>query len=191
MCDSVGTGGSCGWQRPPDQPSAAGEKVAGDTATADKTTAEKAAAEKAAAEKAAFDQKVAAETDPLVRAILQVQPTSPEQWMHDIQALLNLNRAEFAKEYLKQFLAIKPDPATLAKLQSRFGSALFLRLSTTESLQPEGGAVADAVLEAANDRLRNAERLATLVDRLSDRDTATRRMALVELVQAGPVAVPP
>ncbi len=166
---------------PDEPPPAAGESSEGD----------KAAAEKAATEKAEFDKKVAAETDPLVRAILQVQPTSPEQWMHDIQALLNLNRAEFAKEYLKQFLALKPDPATLAKLQSRFGSALFLRLSTTESLQPEGGAVADAVLQAASDRLRNAERLAALIDRLSDPDAATRRMALVELVKAGPVAVPP
>ncbi len=148
-------------------------------------------AAEAAAQQEEFDKKVAAETDPLVRTILQVKPTAPAQWMHDIQALLNLNRAEFAKEYLKQFLAAMPDAATLVQLQSRFGSAFFLRLSTTESLQPEGGAVANAVLQAASDHLRNAQRLAALVDRLSNEDAATRRLALVELVKAGAIAVPP
>ena len=120
-----------------------------------------------------------------------MKPTTPEQWIHDIQALLNLNRAEFAKAYLKQFLAVKPDTAELAQLQSRFGSAFFLRLSNSEALQPEGAAVASAVLKAASDRINNAQRLATLVDRLHDPDMATRRQALVELVKAGSASVPP
>ena len=157
----------------------------------DEPTATEGEDKAAAAAVIEFEKKVAAEKDPLVRDILQVKPTTPEQWIYDIQALLNLNRAEFAKAYLEQFLAVKPDTAELAQLQSRFGSAFFLRLSNSEALQPEGAAVASAVLKAASDRINNAQRLTTLVDRLHEPDMAARRQALVELVKAGSASVPP
>ncbi len=163
---------------------------AGSKPAAKTTPSSSGATEEAANEDSEFQKKVAAETDPLVRTILKVKPTTPEQWMHDVQFLLNLRRPEFAKEYLKQFLAAKPDDATLAKLESRFGSAFFLKLATMKSLQPEGAEASQTVMRAASEQLKNAQRLTALVDRLNNPDKATRRMALVELVKAGPDAVP-
>ncbi len=130
------------------------------------------------------------ETDPFVLAILEVKPTTPEQWLQDIRALMQLNRPQLAKEYLKQFSAALPAAGELARLQARFGSAFFLQLSSQEALQPEGAAVANAVMQAADARLRDAQRLAGLVDRLADESAAARRLAMADLVQAGPVAVP-
>jgi len=130
------------------------------------------------------------ETDPLVLAVLEVKPATPEQWLRDIRALIQLSRPALAKEYLAQFAAALPPPADLARLQARFGSAFFLELSSLEAVQPEGALVANAVMQAADERLRNTERLAGLVDRLDDADAATRRLAMADLVEAGPVAIP-
>ena len=123
-------------------------------------------------------------------AVLEVKPTTPEQWLQDIRALMQLNRPLLAKEYLKQFSAALPAAGELARLQARFGSAFFLQLSSQEALQPEGASVANAVMQAADARMRDAQRLAGLVDRLADENAAARRLAMADLVQAGPVAVP-
>ena len=45
-------------------------------------------------------------------------------------------------------------------------------------------------MQAADTRLRDAQRLAGLVDRLDDEDAAARRLAVADLVQAGPVGDP-
>ncbi len=169
---------------------AAGEPPASDTAT-DTATEGDAAGEAKDKKASEFEKRLAAEKDPLVRAILDAKPTAPDQWIHDVQALLNLSRPVFAKEYLKQFLALKPDDAELARIQSHYGSALFLRLSSAPQLQPEGAAVADAVTNAAYARMQDSARLAALVDKLSAADQATARSALVELVKAGSVAAVP
>ena len=131
-----------------------------------------------------------AETDPFVLAILGVKPTTPEQWLQDIRALIQLNRPQLAKEYLKQFSESLPAADELARLQARFGSALFLQLSSLESLQPEGALVGNAVMQAADARIGNVQRLKGLVDRLDDENAAAKRLAMADLVQAGPLAVP-
>ena len=131
-----------------------------------------------------------AETDPFVLAILGVKPTNPEQWLQDIRALIQLNRPQLAKEYLKQFAESLPAADELARLQARFGSALFLQLSSLESLQPEGALVGNAVMQAADARIGNVQRLKGLVDRLDDENAAAKRLAMADLVQAGPLAVP-
>jgi hypothetical protein len=130
------------------------------------------------------------ETDPFVLAVLEVKPATPEQWLQDVRALIQLNRPQLAKEYLKQFSAALPAAAELARLQARFGSAFFLQLSRQEALQPEGASVANAVMQAADARMRDAQRVAGLVDRLADENAAARRLAMADLVRAGPVAVP-
>ena len=81
-----------------------------------------------------FAAKAAAEVDPLVRAILQARPTTPERWIGDVQSLLNLNRPEFARQYLRQFLATNPEADELTQIQTRYGTSLFLRLSRIAEL---------------------------------------------------------
>lgn len=133
-----------------------------------------------------YQEKVAAETDPLVRAILDSPPETPAAWIRDAQSLLNLQRMEFAREYLRQFLSLTPEATQLVDVYERYGSALMLRFSRIAELQPEGAAVAEMVLRAADEWTRDATRLAELVDRLDDPDAATRRLALAQLVAAAP-----
>ncbi|NLX54663.1 MAG: HEAT repeat domain-containing protein [Planctomycetaceae bacterium] len=159
-----------------------------------------AAAEQAASEPAAGDEGTAAEqpqeealppeTDPFVLSVLEVKPTTPVHWLQDIRTLIQLNRPALAKQYLEQFAASLPAASELVELHTRFGSAFFLELSTQEALQPAGKEVADAVLQATDARRRDVERLAGLVDRLAGADAAARRLAMSDLVQAGPVAIP-
>ncbi len=121
------------------------------------------------------------EQDPLVRTIENLQPSTPEDLMRATQAVMNLRRADVAKRYLKQFLDSNPPPQTLADLQRRFGSALFLRMTTDEALQPEGAAVAKAVVDAADQLNRNQQRLTELVQRLLTAPPEAKGPILVEL----------
>ena len=60
----------------------------------------------------------------------------------------------------------------------------------SKSLQPEGALVGNAVMQAADARIGNVQRLKGLVDRLDDENAAAKRLAMADLVQAGPLAVP-
>lgn len=138
-----------------------------------------------------LDELLADEEDSLVRAIVESRPTTAQQWMRDVQALLNLDRFEFAKEYLQQWLAAEPGQAELVRVYERFGSEFLLRLLNTPEVQPPGAAVAKAVMAAAEERIQDMDRLAALVEQLSVPESARRRAALVELLDAGPVAAVP
>ena len=131
------------------------------------------------------------ESDPWVRAILEVKPVTPEQWLQDIRALMDLSRPDLAKEYLRRFSEAMPPAAALPPLYARFGSAFFLRLATREDLQPEGAAVADTMLQVVDAHRRDPERLAAIVQQLDNEDPAARRRAMVELAQVGPPVVAP
>ena len=110
--------------------------------------------------------------------------------MLDIRTLLNLNRFDLAKTYVEELAAALPPADELTRLQARFGSALFMQLSSQPELQPAGQQVGEAVLQAANTRVRDAARLTALISELANTDTGARRSAANELVQAGPVAIP-
>jgi hypothetical protein len=130
------------------------------------------------------------ETDSLVLAILEVKPTTPEQSVADIRTLMQLNRFDLAKAYVDELAAALPPPEELARLQARFGSALFMQMSNQPELQPAGQQVGEAVLQAADTRVRDLARLTALIPQLADSDNGVRRKAANELVQAGPAAIP-
>ncbi len=138
-----------------------------------------------------LDKLIAAEQDPLVLAIVQSRPTTPAQWIYDVRSLVNLRRYEISREYLKEFLAALPDASTLADIQAQFGSALFLRITRLAELQPEGKQVADAVMQAAADRLQDATRLSALVDQYLAAAAPERRKVLAELIKSGAAAAAP
>lgn len=140
-------------------------------------------------EQSPVEKLLAEEQDPLVRAIVEPRPETTEDLFRDVRALLNLDRFELAKEFLKRWLSTEPDPAELAEVQEEFGTAFFLRLLNITELQPVGGKVAESVMQAAGQRLRDPARLAQLVNRLTDPNR--RGSALAELVKAGSVAAIP
>ncbi|MBM4089664.1 MAG: hypothetical protein FJ276_09585 [Planctomycetes bacterium] len=131
------------------------------------------------------------EKDPFVRAVLNLTPTTPTEWIQDAKTLMDLKRPELARTYFKAFLDLQLDQSALAAVHNRFGSALFLRLTNQPDLQPEGLAAANAVMEAADQENRREDRLTALVDGLGgDPQSAAYRAAVAELVRAGAPAVP-
>ena len=118
------------------------------------------------------------ETDSLVLAILAVKPTTPEQSVLDIRTLMQLNRFDLAKAYVDELAAALPPPDELARLQARFGSVLFMQMSNQPELQPAGQQVGEAVLQAADTRVRDmarSDRVDPPVGRLGRRCAAEGR----------------
>ncbi|MGM0490367.1 MAG: HEAT repeat domain-containing protein [Planctomycetota bacterium] len=147
--------------------------------------------EEESTEASKIEELLADEDDPLVLAIVETKPETPSGLFRDVRALLNLDRFELAKEYLRQWLSTEPDAAEMSRLQAEFGSAFFLRLSNITEMQPVGTEVAGTVMEAAGERFSDPARLSALVEQLSHSDPAERRSALAELVKAGSVAAVP
>jgi HEAT repeat protein len=131
------------------------------------------------------------ELDPMVRAILDLKASTPDQWIRSAKAMLDVGRPDLARTFLKQLLDAQPDPQQLVRLQQRFGSPLFLSFSSNGELQPEGASVADAVLTAADQARRDKTRLGELVAQLTAADASQRRGAIAALLRAGDVAVAP
>ncbi|MFV1966848.1 MAG: HEAT repeat domain-containing protein [Pirellulaceae bacterium] len=131
----------------------------------------------------------AGETDPVVLAIRATNPSTPEQLMEAIRNLVNLGRADEAKTYAQILLGLSPDANTLAQLQQKFGSGLFVRLMRKEDFQPEGDQLGRAVLEAGYQAARDPAHLQGLIDHLSDANAELRHTALVDLRDAGEAGV--
>jgi CheY-like chemotaxis protein len=128
-------------------------------------------------------------TDPLVKALLETKPSTPAEMVQAIETLINLKHDAVAKQYVNQLLAANLDRDQMAALARQFGTPTFLRLSTRESLQPEGRQLADAVLGAYAEQARDPARLAELIERLKSSSADTRHLAMAELRRGGPIAV--
>lgn len=120
-------------------------------------------------------------SDPAVLALMATKPSTPEELANAIDTLIDLRAMHEARLLLKQLSDAKLDDAAWAELVEKTGSALFLRLAFIEALQPEGRQVSDAALSAADRRARDPERLAQLIDQLSDPSPAVRRGAMIRL----------
>lgn len=125
------------------------------------------------------------EKDSIVLTVRSTNPTSADQLVWAARTVLDVNRADEAKKYLKQLVDRMPAPATLAALEKEFGAGLFVRFSGDEKLQPEGKQIATAVLDAAEKARNDPARLDALIARLSDANPETRRMALTDLKETG------
>jgi hypothetical protein len=121
------------------------------------------------------------EKDPIVLTVRSTNPKSADQLVWAARTVLDVNRADEARKYLKQLLDHMPAPATLAALEKEFGAGLFVRFSGDEKLQPEGKQISEAVLTAAEQARNDPARLDALIARLSDANPETRRMALTDL----------
>jgi CheY-like chemotaxis protein len=127
----------------------------------------------------------AVETDPHVLAIRNSKPQTAFDLARAVDNLMKLGRPDEAKKYLKVLADAKLDDATLWWLQKKFGSALFMRWSREESMQPEGHAFAASVLEAARNMVREPARLEATIKQLSDAAPEVRYAAVSDLREAG------
>lgn len=131
------------------------------------------------------------ERNPVVLAIRESNPKTPDELMFAVQTLIDIGRTDEAKTYLKKLLESTPSQDALVTLHEKYGPASFLQLSRDHRLQPEGGQVGRAVLDATFQFSRDPARLRTLVQQLCDASAMVRGAALHRLRSLAGAAVPP
>jgi CheY-like chemotaxis protein len=131
--------------------------------------------------------KPAEDDDPLIKSIVNADPTTPEDLVRSIEILLDYGRVDIAKTYTDRLSAMILTPDQLVDLHTRFRSGLFLRIAQEEGLQPAGASIEKRVMDAANKAARN--RVTALIGQLSDPDASRRYTALVDLREAQEVGV--
>jgi hypothetical protein len=143
----------------------------------------------AGASAAATPEKLAPETNPAVRAAVEMPRTEPKHYVSAVLALVDLGRPELAVPILKELQGLNLSDEQRAALVNDFGSRRMLQLSKTAALAPDGGQFADACMTAAAAQARDPQRIARLVGELTDPSDVVRHAATVDLAAAGQVGV--
>jgi HEAT repeat protein len=99
--------------------------------------------------------------------VLAREPTTPPEMFDAAVTLLKLSRPEQARLYLADLLAAQPDDTTLLEIRTKYGTALLLRMSRMETLQPEGKEILDRVVAAAETQLQDPAFQAAMVQDLT------------------------
>jgi len=128
------------------------------------------------------------EKDPVVLAIRESDPTTPDELMFAIRTLYDVGRPEQSKFYIRKLLAANPDQKALLGFHRDLGSAFFYRMSRDERMRPEGTQLGKAVQSAAYQASRDPARLRSLVKQLSDPSPTLQRQAIDGLREAGTAA---
>jgi hypothetical protein len=131
------------------------------------------------------------ETDPVVRAVLEANPTTPSELIHSARLLVEYKRPQLARDYLKKVLDARLGVPEFIALVNEFGSEAFLELGTRRDLAPEGRQLATLALEATRRRVQDPQRIAALIAQLEAPSLLAREEALVQLQQAQMAAVIP
>ncbi len=129
------------------------------------------------------------ESDPRILAIRRLQPTTPEEITRAARTVMQFGRPDEAKLYLQALSTGQLDPATLYRLNERFGSAFFMHLAQNEELQPEGRDFAMQVTAAVRQAHQNVERLVPLAVDTARATGNQKRLHFRELLKSGDSAV--
>ena len=130
------------------------------------------------------------ETNPAVRAALELPRESASDHFQAVIWLIDLDRPELAKPILEELTELQLTDAQRAALVVEFGSRDMLRLARAKELAPAGTAFADACMTAAAAAANDPQRIATLVAQLNDSSLEVRTMARNDLAAIGqPAAV--
>lgn len=135
-------------------------------------------------------EAAAAELDPVVRGILETNPTSPMELMWAVELTMNLGRVDQVQKFMSALVAAKPTAAQLMAIERKWGSTLFFRLSQQSRYGRQVRAQALQLLAATQRVLHNPERLQNLVAGLAHPSAALRQAAANDLKQVGTSAVP-
>jgi len=130
-------------------------------------------------------------SDPLIRAMLANNPTTPREVMGTIKVIVDRRQPAIARPLVERLLQAKLEPETAAALRETYGTATFLRLARVPELAPAGQQLATAVLTAADTWTRDPARLTAAVEQLSDSSPSSRRAAFRILQQGGTASVAP
>jgi CheY-like chemotaxis protein len=152
-----------------------------------------AAAPEDAAADATTDAPVTAsptlETNPSVRAALELPRKEPADYYQAIGWLIDLGRPELAKPILDELAQLQMSDAQRAELVTQFGSQRMLQLAKSAELAPAGVAFADACMRAAAAVANDPRRIAQLVAQLTDPSPEVRSIARNDLSALGKAGV--
>ena len=129
------------------------------------------------------------ETNPAVRAALELPRETPADYFQAIGWLIDLGRPEPAKPILEELTKLPLTDAQRAALVGEFGSRSMLRLARTTELAPAGAAFAEACMAASEATAKDPQRIATLVGQLNDPSPEVRQMARTDLAATGQAGV--
>lgn len=129
--------------------------------------------------------------DPVVRTFYESNPTTADDLMVAIKAMMDYDREDAAKIYVQRLLTSGLDRDALAAVKKKFGSAVLIQMSQSPDMQPEGAQLAKAVFDAEQAAAEDVTRLNDLVKQLSNPSLGIRSSALSELRIARAGALPP
>ena len=122
--------------------------------------------------------------DPVVDAVMATKPSTPEELFRAAKILAGV-KPELAKKLLGQLLAVELTDAQWAALSEKVGQGTVLQLANQENLLPEGRRLADRILKATAQHLRDPQQLTTLAKQLAAPSPQARREAMAGLEKAG------
>jgi hypothetical protein len=144
----------------------------------------------APAENAAIDVGTSVvETNPAVRAALELPRETPADHFQAIIWLLDLGRPELARPILESLTKLPFTDSQRADLVAEFGSRDMLLLARAKELAPAGAEFADACMAAAAATGNDPQRIATLVAQLTDPSAEVRQTARTDLAATGEIGI--
>lgn len=125
------------------------------------------------------------ETNPAVRAALEMPRKEPRDFVESILLLVDLGRPELAKAILADLAKVQLTDAQRVAIVEEFGPQGMLRLARTIELAPDGATFADACMTAASAAANNPQRIAALVQQLAAPTIEARATARADLAATG------
>jgi HEAT repeat protein len=127
----------------------------------------------------------ALETNPTVRAALEIERKTPADHFQAIIWLIELGRPELAKPILEELSKLQLSDEQRAALVLEFGSRDMLLLAQSKELAPAGLQFSDACMKAAAAETTDPKRIATLIAQLSAPSAEARLIARNDLAAIG------
>jgi CheY-like chemotaxis protein len=138
-----------------------------------------------AASDAADEPSPIVDTNPAIRAALEIPRKTPADYFQSVMWLIELDRPELAKPILDELAKLQMTDAQRADLVVKFGSRAMLQLAQSKELAPAGAQFADACMNAAAAASNDPKRIAALVAQLTDPSIETRVIARNDLAATG------
>lgn len=121
--------------------------------------------------------------DPIVAALLETNPQTPEELLRVTDILIDLREPALARPLVDRLTAATLDESQLADLGRKFGTGLLVKISAAPELGPAASQFADAVAAAMVSQARDPARLASLIDELNRPDRRAQVAAIARLAE--------
>jgi CheY-like chemotaxis protein len=144
-----------------------------------------AAAANAAPEAKAEPIQPLLEANPAVRTALELPRKVPRDYVQAVLWLIDLGRPELAKPILDELTKLQITDAQRAALVDEFGSQGMLHMARTKELAPAGASFADECMAAAKASAENPQRIAGLIQQLTDLSPEVRFAAEHDIAATG------